>query len=287
MSFRYEHVTLSNDNLKTCLAVDATYVITKIGNNTRLEAVRKQLVLSGVCKNIHILSYSSLEPLVFWIARIFKDADQRKYDKILVLEDRCIFSTAFDEESVKQVNQTLLKHQSECFVYRLGCVPFVMWSENRTSYRVLGIGTYACIYSKVLRQKYLADKTEQNFDVFLTFHAVNYTCSIPLAFPAPLLENIPSVGCIDGLFFFIENVLDIIALHRNHNFIYTGCYTLARNSFSLLLFLLIALIFLYVYRKNVYTVLSEKVIYGHRVGGLLDRLAFMKKSLGIAPPSVP
>ena len=282
MSFRYEHVTLSNDNLKSCLAVDATYVITKIGNNTRLEAVRKQLVLSGVCKNIHILSYSSLEPLVFWIATIFKDADQRKYDQILVLEDRCIFSTAFNEESVKQVNQTLLKHQSECFVYRLGCVPFLMWSENGTSYRVLGIGTYACIYSKALRQKYLADKTEENFDVFLTFHAVNYTHAVPLAFPSPL-ENMTSVGSIDTLFFFIENVLDIISLHRNHNFIYTGCYTLARNSFSLLFILLIGLMFLYLYRKNVYAFL----LYGQGWRPFGQGTPFMKKSLGTTLPNVP
>ena len=290
MSFRYEHVTLSNDNLKSCLAVDATYVITKIGNgsNTGLEAVRKQLQSSGVCKNIHILSYSSLEPLVFWIATIFKDADQRKYDQILVLEDRCILSTAINEESIKQVNQTLLKHQSECFVYRLGCVPFLMWSpENGTSYRVLGIGTYACIYSKALRQKYLADKTEQNFDVFLTFHAVNYAHAVPLAFPAPL-ENMTSVGSMDALFFFIENVLDVIALHRNHNFIYTGCYTLARNSFSLLFILLIGLMFLYLYRKNVYAFLSRTVIYGHRVGGLFGQdTPFMKKSLGTTLPNVP
>ena len=293
MSYRYEHLTVSNDNIntKSRLDVDATYVVHhvhKVGNTTRLDALRKQLTVFAVCKNVHILCYTSNEPLVFWMSTVFKDADQRKYDKVLVLEDRCILSDSLTERSAGHVNQTLLKHQSECFVYRLGCVPFVMWSpENRTSYRVLGIGTYACIYSKALRQKLLADNNVQNFDVFLTFHAVNYTYAIPLAFPAPLLENTPSVGCIDGLFYFIENVLDIISLQRNHNFIYTGCYTLARNSFSLLFFLLIALTFLYVYRKNVYTFLSGKVIYGHRVGGLLDRLAFMKKSLGITPPSVP
>ena len=130
--------------------------------------------------------------LIDCFIHIFKDAEQKKYNNILILEDDFIFS----EEVKKQNNiEKVTSFINNCtnsgqnFMYLLGCVPYLQIPSiihNHTRV-IASTGTHASIYSKKFREetmKITQDKID-DWDLYTNFncpYTFRYIYKIPLCY---------------------------------------------------------------------------------------------------------
>lgn len=218
---------------------DATYIIHLV-NNGRLQHIREQLQKYQPTKKVYILhnngykkskkpdfiTTSSMD-LVDAFITIFKDADNKKYENVLILEDDFFFSPLIKEKSVQLSLHTFLKqreklkdenkndenenneNKKEQFIYFLGCVPYLQrQTEKKTHdhrFCVVSTGTHAVIYSKKFMKDTLLslekDKDQESikdWDMYLNFTCTGlkrYMYYKPLCYqPFPETDNSKSWG---------------------------------------------------------------------------------------------
>lgn len=148
--------------------IDATYVVHLKGNG-RYESVMKQLNEYHLTNDVFILHNKGFkkchktgnivypaDDLIDAFFQIFKHANEKKYENILILEDDFIFTN--DIKNVTHINNItnfLIKRTNQSFIYYLGCLPYLslpIFDGNNTYFPIFSVGTHSVIYSKKYRE---------------------------------------------------------------------------------------------------------------------------------------
>ena len=180
--YRFEEITGKNPLFAH---IDATYVIHLEGNG-RLEGVRKELSEFYPSKNTCILfnkGYKKCEKpqlpmketrydLIDANLFIFRDAQEKKYKNILVLEDDFFFHKE-TRNHIIHIDEFLGNNQYSEFLYFLGCIPLVsipaLGHHNQVMFSV---AAHAVVYSELYRDGILRVKQSDihDWDVFQFTH---------------------------------------------------------------------------------------------------------------------
>jgi hypothetical protein len=198
--YRFEKIEFKN----ALLNIDATYVI-HLENNGRIGSVREQLNKFRPTRNVFILhnkgykkckkdDYINTPPLdlidAFW--HIFKDAYQKNYKHVLILEDDFIFNERIKNIKVRQNIMNFINNKNYD-VYSLGLLPFLQSAyNNTTSICLLGGGTHAMIYSRNCISKVLQDdkRSIKDWDLYIATKFTKYIYNEPLCYQLfPETEN--------------------------------------------------------------------------------------------------
>ena len=198
--YRFEKIEFING----LLDIDATYII-HLENNGRLDHIKSQLSKFQPTKLVYILynkGYKNCEKnlhlnktyidLIDAYLYIFKDAYNKNYKNILILEDDFIFNEKIKDKTVqKNVMKFIKKNNYD--IYLLGVLPFIQKTyDNNTSISISGIGMHACIYShKFIKNTLQLDKTKiTDWDYFTRTTCTGYIYNEPLCYQLfPETEN--------------------------------------------------------------------------------------------------
>jgi len=200
----YRFEKLEFDSNSALLNIDATYVI-HLENNGRLDSVRKQLnefrptkevfILHNKgykkCKKEEYIDKASLD-LVDAYLYIFKDAQEKDYKHILILEDDFIFNKRIKDKKVQQNIMNFINRE-KYDTYALGILPFLQKAYDNTSgISLIGGGTHAFIYSRECINKTLQKdrRNIKDWDVYLRITYRRYMNNEPLCYQLfPETEN--------------------------------------------------------------------------------------------------
>lgn len=165
-------------------SIDATYIIHLKGNG-RLKSIYNMLNEYQPTKKVYILfnkgykkckkpSYINCAALdlIDSFKTIFKDAQNKNYNNILVLEDDFTFLPDMKNEVViKDINNFINSNVNKEFIYYLGCIPFLRIPNIDTSLLLFSGGTHACIYSKeFIKNINNNHENINNWDHYLNFN---------------------------------------------------------------------------------------------------------------------
>jgi hypothetical protein len=195
--YRFEELSYPKGLLDN--SVDATYIIHLEGNG-RLDHIKEQLQIYQPTKIVYILYNKGFKncdkqliknisyiDLIDAFLYILKDADHKKYNNILILEDDFIFTDRIKQPNIlDNINNFINKRADESFIYLLGNLPFLLIPYDYYNYYVYGIGAHACIYSKKTRQIILKNKDigiiNTDWDTYLNKSFTRYTYYEPLCY---------------------------------------------------------------------------------------------------------
>jgi hypothetical protein len=252
-------------------SVDATYIIHLEGNG-RYEHIQKQLLEYHPTNIVHILFNKGYKKslkksfidkpaldLVDSYLEVFKHANKKKYNNILILEDDFIFSEKIKNiEHQTNINNSINNLEDNNFIYLLGCIPYTQIPYNLYNYRTLSSGTHSVIYSKQNRIKTLLKNQEEikDWDTYNNQNINRIMYYIPLCYQLfPETEN-SKLWCEDVNIFmyllsrFIQKVFKILNLDINIEPGTSILYFISNILSSLLFF-----IFLYFIYRN------DKIFY--------------------------
>jgi hypothetical protein len=188
-------------------SVDMTYILHLEGNG-RLPSIEKELERFHPTKKVILLfnkGYKSgkslpiLSPpydLVDAYLYAFKDAEEKKYGNILILEDDFLFGeNILDKVCTDRINEFLKKKEKKKWMYCLGCLPFIqlpILGDYFNRRLLLKRGTHASIYSLEARNYIL--KTDQksifDWDIYTNLYITTYMYCEPLCYQLfPQTEN--------------------------------------------------------------------------------------------------
>jgi hypothetical protein len=160
--YKFKNIKLNNGLFDE--TVDATYIINLVGNG-RYDSIIKQineykptsevyiLLNQGFkkCKKTKNIIYPA-DDLNDAFLQIFRHANDKNYENILILEDDFIFNKEIkDKKHINSINRFLKKKQDKDFIYYLGCIPFLMLPNinNLKHFNNLkSCGMHCVIYSK-------------------------------------------------------------------------------------------------------------------------------------------
>jgi hypothetical protein len=202
LCYRFEKIEF--DGHSALLDIDATYII-HLENNGRLDSVKEQLNKFRPTKDVFILynkgyknckkeEYIDKPPLdlidAFWY--IFKDAQQKNYNNILILEDDFMFNDKIKDKIVQQNIMDFINN-TNYDVYSLGLLPFLQSAYNKTtSICLLGGGMHSVIYSRECIDKVLQDdkRSIKDWDLYIATKFTKYIYNEPLCYQLfPETEN--------------------------------------------------------------------------------------------------
>ena len=210
--YTFKEMTFEKGLLDDC--VDATYILHLEGNG-RLDPINKQLESYHPTKTVFLVFNKGYKKtgkklpqntptydLIDAYINVFKDAEERKYNNILILEDDFIFSEKIlDTKNTSSISKFIHQRNQkrEFFLYVLGCLPWFQIPipmdfdfEFYTRKVLVRTATHACIYSKELREKVLQfdQSTISDWDVFTNLYFANYMFYEPLCYQLfPETEN--------------------------------------------------------------------------------------------------
>ena len=202
--YKFEKLEYKSGFLDDC--VDATYIIHLEGNG-RLPHIHEQLRKFQPSRTVYISVNSGFKKceknlpeaipphdLIHAFLTVFKDAEQKGYANILVLEDDFIFDDAvLIKDNTDSICTFIKGRENEAFLYSLGCLPYI---QVPISYRhrivMLKAGTHACIYTKSVRDiaSRLYISKISDWDIYTNHHVKQYMYYIPLCYQLfPETEN--------------------------------------------------------------------------------------------------
>jgi len=213
--------------------VDATYIIHLESDVERMAQVTEQLDKFHPTKVIYILynkGFSKCDKglhentpaidLVDAFINVFKDAREKGYNNILVLEDDFIFEDSIRNPTIREhISQFLNAYKSYSFVYLLGCLPFIQAPYSYHHRRVFGkVGTHAVIYPQLFRDQVLS--TEQttiiDWDIYTNLHSNQYMYKNPLCYQLfPVTENQKQWYHVPGFSEIFAYLRHTLALHES------------------------------------------------------------------------
>jgi hypothetical protein len=179
-------------------SVDATYILHLEGNG-RLPDILDQLNKYQPTKIVYIvfnkgykkckknlLVQSTTYDLVDAFLQIFKDATNKKYNNILILEDDFMFDKKIkNKEVINDINNFIKLKVNEEFIYLLGTLPFLQIPYSTNHFKLLAsLGTHACIYSKKAIDTILKKSDEKiyDWDAFTNSNFTRYLYKEPLCY---------------------------------------------------------------------------------------------------------
>jgi hypothetical protein len=245
-------------------SVDVTYILHLEGNG-RLSHIYEQLQTFHPTKKVIIVFNKgfkkcqkdlyknlSIYDIVDAFLNVFKDAEEKKYKNILVLEDDFIFSLKILDTKNTDAIAKFMKERNdkkESFIYALGCLPILQVPINYYNRWVSARGgAHALIYTQECRRNIL--DTEQttiyDWDIYTNLNFTNYMFYEPLCYQ--LFPNTENKKNWLYIFLFTEifnGLLKFLGLDRNVEPGYSFFY-----SFSLFLFIFLSLIFCYLLVKS-------------------------------------
>ena len=251
-------------------SVDAAYVI-HLEHNGRLPQLTQELAARHPANVVHILfnpGYKKMakdlpqqapaHDLVHAYKHVFKDARERGYDRVLVLEDDFMFRKDLHLSDAAKVNAYLETHSNRRMMYQLGCIPGLMVPVGGSTYLTIACGTHACVYTRKLRDHVLQYKGYiRDWDFFMTFHSLRYAYSIPLCYQLyPATENSDHWMPLFGYTDFLKKLIRLVGLDKRAEPAFSICYWGAKMNF----YNMIAVVALVVYfRKEILSLNSEKI----------------------------
>lgn len=184
--------------------IDATYVVHLEGNG-RYDSVMKQLNEYHLTNDVYILHNKGFkkcdktntvvypaDDLVDAFLQIFKHANEKKYENVLILEDDFIFTNDVKNAThINNINNFLIKKtvQNESFIYYIGCIPYLALPTidgNNTYFPIISSGTHSVIYSKKYRKEFVTDFDKiqsKDWDVMHNVYSMNkYMYGQPLCY---------------------------------------------------------------------------------------------------------
>ena len=198
--YRFEKIEFING----LLDLDATYVI-HLENNGRLDHIKSQLNEFHPTKLVYILynkgykkcnkdAYIDKPPLDLADAYlyIFKDAQEKNYKNILILEDDFIFNKKIKDKKVQQHIMNFINNKNYD-IYALGLIPGIQRVyDNTTNICVIGGCTHALIYSRNCINKVLQEDKRKiiDWDLYTRNTFRRYIYNEPLCYQTfPETEN--------------------------------------------------------------------------------------------------
>jgi len=243
--------------------IDATYIIHLEGNG-RYEAIEKQLQTYHPTKLVYLVFNKGFKkcekekridksPLDLCDAffTIFKDANEKKYENILVLEDDFTFDEKILDKTHANSIETFLKEkQGNLFAYYLGALPFLQMSLNTEHNRVFfSGGTHACIYPRIFI-KHIVEKVKQetvmDWDIYMNFEHTRYKYHTPLCYQLfPQTENQKYWGCENPIFHYVSKIgIEFIKLLKLDTNVHPGYDIFEFASKFIFWFIVFTLIFM-------------------------------------------
>ena len=245
-------------------SIDATYVL-HLENNGRIDSIKKELREFYPSKNTFILynkGYKKCKKqlpgnetsydIVDANLHIFKDAKEKGFKNILLLEDDFFFNKEIRDHCLN-VENFISSHDD--FVYYLGNVPAIIFPYSWNHYRATFVmGSHAVIYSEYYRNALLRvpqDKIE-DWDVFqFTFKPhLRFMYYKPLCYQLfPITENSQGWGneniFLRGLAIFVFQLFQLLKLNKQTSPGYPFFYFTSKVIFWLLLLIVIFVFFPY------------------------------------------
>jgi hypothetical protein len=245
------------------LNIDATYVIHLEGNG-RIDSVKKELTEFYPSKNTFILFNKGFkkceksqlpgkEPrydLIDANLTIFRDAQNKKYKNILVLEDDYFFHKEVRNHT-RYVDEFIDTNQDNDFIYFLGCLPLVTiptFSHHNQS--ILSVTTHSVMYSESYRNELLRvnQKDIEDWDVFQFFYRPfhKYLYYTPLCYQLfPETDNSklwgnqhPVLRFLSGI---LKSILNLMKLDVQAEPSYSILYFISKILVPVLIFIVIFL----------------------------------------------
>lgn len=258
------------------LNLDATYIIHLEGNG-REQHINNQLEEYHPTNLVYILynkgykkcnkSLHLNEPqidLIDAFLYIFKDAINKNYKNILILEDDFIFNDKIkDKKAQTNVMEFIKKKENEPMIYMLGCLPFIQRPyDKHTNVLSCGIGTHACIYSQPLMEQVLQEnKTEfTDWDYYTHSKFTRYIYHEPLCYQLfPETENQQNWESFFGLKYVLLYLIKFLQLDKKPEPGYTFFYNTSKLLYALMvvfivIFVLFVVHLIYVYALKNYNI---------------------------------
>jgi len=263
--YRFEKVTGENPLFRN---IDATYIL-HLENNGRIDPIRKGLSDYFPSTNTHIVfnkgyktckknlpKQASPFDIVDANLTIFRDAQEKNYRNILVLEDDFVFHEKIRDHN-HHVDAFIHAKQDDEFLYFLGCLPGVVFPFDLNHYRVLlGVGTHSVIYSRKYREALLitAQHDMDDWDMFqIRFRPLHrYMYRFPLCYQLfPETENSTMWG--NGNF-----LLSLFAKLMIQIFKWMNLHRAAEPGYSIFYFIskaiilaVVVVVVMYIFRKRI------------------------------------
>lgn len=180
--------------------VQCTYVLTR-KDSPHHKSMYKQLYqyrptktvrvyIGNTHASVHIPSEKSTKQNDSLTAyyNVFKDASEKKYHTILILEDACILNDRLRNPAIQNHIQNFMKQQSRShhYCYSLGSIPFLISAFNFThnTMKILGTGSHAiiCPRQTILKcRKYIETlQHNDNIESIFNFTITRYNYKEPL-----------------------------------------------------------------------------------------------------------
>jgi len=240
------------------LDIDATYIIHLEGNG-RIDHIHEQLTKYHPSNTVYILYNKGFKQcekklhmddskidLIDAFLSIFKDAHQKNYGTILILEDDFIFHEKIKDKQVrKNVMSFLKKKENEPIIYMLGCLPFIQQPyDYNNNILLMGIGCHSCIYTRNIREKILQkDQTKIiDWDYYTLFEEKRYLYHEPLCYQLfPETENQKNWFSFLGLKNILIYLFQTLKLDEQVEPGYSIFYMVSKLLFVLIILLLIVI----------------------------------------------
>jgi hypothetical protein len=187
-------------------STDCTYILHLEGNG-RYNRIKEQLNKYQPTKKVYILhnkGYKNCKKeefinkppydLIDAFLYIFKDANKKNYNNVLILEDDFIFDDKINNKNnTDKINKFINKHNNKEIMYSLGVLPFILIPKEYSHYKViLSVGSHSIIYNRNIRNKILKIKQQdiKDWDIHKYFRYNLYTYHEPLCYQIfPETEN--------------------------------------------------------------------------------------------------
>jgi hypothetical protein len=264
-------------------SVDATYII-HLEDNGRLPSVEEELKSYQPTNTVYIVFNKGFtnckkvlpykvpaRDLVDTFFYIFQDANEKKYENILILEDDFIFTADIHKENhLRNINNFLIEKKSEKMMYYLGCLLWFQVPYNsHTNINLMSSGTHSVFYTYSARIELMKKKIIPVFDWDIynnCFSGIRrYVYKQPLCYQLfPETENSKNWPSLFGF--------DPVKLYIKYNYLdrqlengYSNTYTFSKYFGYFVLLLLVILVFWIIYyywkkikNKNIYKKIRNK-----------------------------
>lgn len=271
--YRFEKIIFNKGLLDD--GVDATYIIHLEGNG-RYEDIITQLSTHQPTKTTYILFNKGFKKcdkkkhikvashdLVDAFLNIFKHADDKKYNNILILEDDYFFTESiYNPGTRRHICDFLNLKKDENFQYLLGCMPFLQMPytlDLKHYISLISLGCHAIVYSKKNRKSLLhqKQKTIKDWDIYNCFISRRYLYEEPLCYQLfPDTENSKNWGN-ENLFIYIlgrmtKSIFNFFLLDKQIEPGYPFSYMISKILFIIIIFLIIFVIYLMTIKVGIY-----------------------------------
>jgi len=264
----FEEIKKKSGLFDKCL--DATYIIHLEGNKERKSNIMNQMKLYNITKKTFILNNKGFKKckknlreqnpvcdLIDCYIQIFKNAEEKNYNNILILEDDYTFNEKIkDTEAIDQISEFINEQSSRNnnFIYLLGTVPYLQLPSllHAHSKVFISTGTHSSIYSKQFRKKILEIKYPQDsindWDLYTNFqcpYTNRYIYKTPLCYQLFYeTDNFNSWKSFLNFKYILITIFKFLNMDKNGEPGFTFFYKFSRMIYLFIIVLIYSIVFL-------------------------------------------